>query len=138
MIVTLAFNPLDKLPKRYDYNFMRSSQFLHLIFLHFSKRKRNIKNNWKKKNKIINTKLWQFTAGMLAPHCFIQKQNGIQWNTGLLFENMYFYCTYSIKTKILSMLVLGAFWKSQNSVPAKHKKSLICKNKLPQKFRASR
>ena len=29
---------------------------------------------------------------------FIQKQNGIQRNTGLLFENMYFYFTYSIKT----------------------------------------
>ena len=33
-----------------------------------------------------------------------KKKNGIQRNTGLLFENMYFYCTYSIKTKILSML----------------------------------
>ena len=42
---------------------------------------------------------------------FIQKQNGIQRNTGLLFENMYFYCTYSIKTKILSMLVTGYFLK---------------------------
>ena len=137
MIVTLAFNPLDKLPKR--YNFMWSSQFLHLIFLHFSKRKRNIKKQLKKKiNKKINTKLWQFTAGMLAPHCSIQKQNGIQWNTGLLIENMYFYFTYSIKTKILSMLVLGTFWKSQKSVPAKHKKSPICKNKLPQKCRATR
>ena len=31
---------------------------------------------------------------------FIQKQR----NTGLLLENMYFYCTYSIKTKILWML----------------------------------
>ena len=31
-----------------------------------------------------------------------KKKNGIQRNTGLLFEN--FYCTYSIKTKILSML----------------------------------
>ena len=34
----------------------------------------------------------------------IQKQNGVERDTGLLFENMYFYCTYSIKTKILSML----------------------------------
>ena len=42
---------------------------------------------------------------------FIQKQNGIQRNTALLFENMYFYCTYSIKTKILSMLVTGYFLK---------------------------
>ena len=42
---------------------------------------------------------------------FIQKQNGIQRNTGLLFENMYFYCTYSIKTKILSMLGTGYFLK---------------------------
>ena len=35
---------------------------------------------------------------------FIQKQNGIQRNTGLLFENVNSHCTYSIKTKILSML----------------------------------
>ena len=37
----------------------------------------------------------------------IQQQNGVERDTGLLFENMYFYyfyCTYSIKTKILSML----------------------------------
>ena len=34
----------------------------------------------------------------------IQKQNGVERDTGLLFENMYFYCTYPIKTKILSML----------------------------------
>ena len=42
---------------------------------------------------------------------FIQKQNGIQRNTGLLFEHMYFYCTYSIKTKIFSMLGTGYFLK---------------------------
>ena len=34
---------------------------------------------------------------------------------GLLFENMSFYCTYLIKTKTLSMWVLGTFWKSQNT-----------------------
>ena len=42
---------------------------------------------------------------------FIQKQHGIQRNTGLVFENMYFYCTYSTKTKILSMLGTGYFLK---------------------------
>ena len=31
--------------------------------------------------------------------------------SGLLFENMYFCCTYSIKTKILSMLGTGYFLK---------------------------
>ena len=29
----------------------------------------------------------------------------------VLFENMYFYCTYSIKTKILSMLGTGYYLK---------------------------
>ena len=84
---------------------------------------------------------------------FIRKQSGIQWNTGLLFENMYFYCTYSLKTKILSMQGTGYFLKitifdyqrekticpnHKNLVPRKHKKSPIRKNKLPQKFRATR
>ena len=40
----------------------------------------------------------------------LRKQNGIQRNTGLLFENMYFYCEYSIKMKIL-MLDTGYFLK---------------------------
>ena len=48
---------------------------------------------------------------------FIQKQDGIQRITGftkgtnivVLFENMYFYCTYLTKTKILSMLGTGYF-----------------------------
>ena len=34
-----------------------------------------------------------------------------QQNTGLLFENMYFYCTYSIKMGILSMADTGYFLK---------------------------
>ena len=38
---------------------------------------------------------------------FIQKQR----NTDLLLENMFFYCRYSIKTKILSMLGMGYFLK---------------------------
>ena len=38
---------------------------------------------------------------------FIQKQR----NTGLLLENMFFCCRYSIKTKILSMLGMGYFLK---------------------------
>ena len=50
-----------------------------------------------------------------------RKQRGIQWSSGScigyarlnlgLFKNMYFYCTYSIKTKILSMLGTGYFLK---------------------------
>ena len=47
-----------------------------------------------------------------------RKKSGIQWNTDadrsigpVLFENMHFYCTYSIKTKILSMLGTGYFLK---------------------------
>ena len=40
---------------------------------------------------------------------FIQKQTGVQRDTGLLFENIYLYCTYSIKTKLLSMLGTGHF-----------------------------
>jgi len=42
-------------------------------------------------------------------------------NNEILFywvlENMYFYCTYSIKTKIFSMI--GTFWKSQKLIPSK-------------------
>ena len=66
----------------------------------------------------------------------------------VLFENMYFYCTYSTKTKILSMMGTVYFMKSQKLVPSKknqsaliakissckHKKSPIPKNKLPQKI----
>ena len=58
------------------------------------------------------------------------------------FENLYFCCKYSIKTKILP--VLGSGCKKNQSfliaklVPAKHKKSPIRKNKLQQKFRATR
>ena len=53
---------------------------------------------------------------------FIQKQQ----ITGLLFENMYFYCAYSIKTEILSMLpVLGTFWKSQKLIPSEKNQSFL-------------
>ena len=81
---------------------------------------------------------------------FIQKQR----NTGVLLENMYFYWTYSIKRKILSMLGTGYFLKiskitvissgkNQSVLIAKISscktpKSPIRKNKLPQKFRATR
>ena len=41
----------------------------------------------------------------------------IKRNNGFLFENMSFYYTHSIKTKIFSML--GNFWKSQKSIPSK-------------------
>ena len=37
--------------------------------------------------------------------------NEILTHTVILFENMYFYCTYSIKTKILLMLGTGYFMK---------------------------
>ena len=69
-----------------------------------------------------------------------------------LFENMYFCCTKI--QKILSTLGTEYFLKiakiipskkkhltlskSQKLVPAKHKKSPIRKNKLPQKFHATR
>ena len=66
---------------------------------------------------------------------------------------MYFYCTYPTKTKILSMCVLGTFWKSQKVIILSEKS--ICPNSknrfsqntnhrqsanisLPQKFRATR
>ena len=60
---------------------------------------------------------------------FIKKRR----NTGLLLENMYFYCTYSIKTKILSMLGTGYFLKianinSQQEKPICHN----CKTQFPQ------
>ena len=51
-----------------------------------------------------------------------KKQNGIQRNTGLLFENMYFSCTYSTKTKILSMLRTEYFLKIA-SFPTASKKN---------------
>ena len=69
-----------------------------------------------------------------------------------LEKKKYFYCTYSIKMKILSMICPGLsenrkkFFpsKKNQSVPVakicffKTKKSPIGKNKLPQKFRATR
>ena len=33
---------------------------------------------------------------------FIQKQNGVQGNTGLLFENMYFYCILNKNENIIN------------------------------------
>ena len=57
----------------------------------------------------------------------IQKQNVIQRNTGLLFENMYkFYCTNSIKTNILAMLGTGYFLKiAKKKIIKEIKKSLL-------------
>ena len=43
----------------------------------------------------------------------------------VLFENMYFYCTYSIKTEILSMLGTGYFPKSQKLIPSNKNQSLL-------------
>ena len=51
----------------------------------------------------------------------------------VLFENMYFCCTYSIKTKILSMLGTGYFLKSQKLIPSsKNQSVLIAKISSPQ------
>ena len=76
---------------------------------------------------------------------FIQKQR----NTGLLLENMFFYCRYSIKTKILSMLGMGYFLKiakinfqqekpicpnGKKLVPTKHNEFVI---KIPVTVRRS-
>ena len=36
----------------------------------------------------------------------------VERNAGLLFENMYFYCMNSVKTKILPMLGTGYFLKT--------------------------
>ena len=43
----------------------------------------------------------------------------------VLFENMYFYCTYSIKTTILSVLGTGYFMKSQKLIPSKKNQSVL-------------
>ena len=43
----------------------------------------------------------------------------------VLFENMYFYCTYSTKTKILSMMGTGYFLKSQKLIPSKKNQSVL-------------
>ena len=77
--------------------------------------------------------------------------NEILTHTMVLFENMYFYCTYSIKTGAAVYWVLYDWIAKVNSQPekpicpnrkklvsAKHKKSPIRKNKLRQKFRATR
>ena len=78
---------------------------------------------------------------------FIQKQNGLQLNTGLLFENMYFYCLYSIKTKISSMLCTGYFLKIQKLIGSKNIQSVLIaeisshktqKITNPQNFRVTR
>ena len=43
----------------------------------------------------------------------------------VLFENMYFYCTYSVKTTILSVLGTGHFLKSQKLIPSKKNQSVL-------------
>ena len=60
---------------------------------------------------------------------FIQKRQ----NTGLLLANMYFYCTYSIKTRILSMLGTGYFLKI-TKINSQLEKPICpnCKNQFPQ------
>ena len=45
----------------------------------------------------------------------------------VLFENTYLYCTYSIKTKILSMLGIRYFLKSEKLIPSK--KKTVCPNR---------
>ena len=58
------------------------------------------------------------------------KQNGIQRNTGLLFENMYFCFTHSINTKILSMLGTGYFLKIAKINSQREKSNLSQSQKL--------
>jgi len=41
---------------------------------------------------------------------FIQKQNGIQWNTGLLFENEFFIARPLVLNKIENIFNVG-YWK---------------------------
>ena len=70
----------------------------------------------------------KYSAKKLNRVCSIQTCQK-QRNTDSLFEKMYFYCTYSIKTKILSMLGTGYFLKiakinSQQEKPI----CLNCKN----------
>ena len=80
----------------------------------------SVKRNSLHKNTVLRNRVCSITACLS-----FRKKKGIQRNTGLLFENINFSCTYSIKTKILSMLVLGTFWKSAKLIPRKKNQSVL-------------
>ena len=80
----------------------------------------SVKRNSLHKNTVLRNRVCSITACLS-----FRKKKGIQRDTGLLFENMNFSCTYSIKTKILSMLVLGTFWKSAKWIPSKKNQSVL-------------
>ena len=70
------------------------------------------------KNTVPRNRLCSITTGL-----FFSKTNTDAHL--ILFENMYFCCTYSIKTKILSMLATGYFLKSQKLIPSKKNQSVL-------------
>ena len=71
------------------------------------------------KNTVARNRVCSITTGL-----FSQKNTDAHL---VLFENMYFYCTYSIKTTILSMLGTGYFriLKSQKLIPSKKNQSVL-------------
>ena len=70
---------------------------------------------------------------------FVQKQNGIRMNywfyIGYAHRSIvrYFYCTYSIKTKILSMLGLVLSETQQKLIPSKKHQSVLIAKLVPAK-----
>ena len=64
------------------------------------------------KNTASRNRVCSMTTGLF----FLERNIGAHL---VLCENMYFYCTYSIKTTILSMLGTGYFLKSQKLIPSK-------------------
>ena len=71
-----------------------------------------------------NIQHYEIASAQLQFASFIQKSNGIQLTTGfiwgtltvILCENMYFYCTYLTKTKMLSKLGTGYFLKTEKKI----------------------
>ena len=65
------------------------------------------------------------TLGVRLIEVSIKRESTLQRNTGLLFENMYFYCTYSDwhvlkkKTKTLPLLGTGHLMKIEKLIPSK-------------------
>ena len=57
----------------------------------------------------------------------IAAYNEILTHTTVLFENMYFYCTYSIKRKILS--ILGTGYSTKIAKIYSQQKKPICPNR---------
>ena len=98
-------NFIDRISWQYHRkNISRNTVFSNLNALH--------------KNTVPRNRVCSITTGLFF------------WETNtdahlVLFENMYFYCTYSIKTKILSMLGTGYFLKSQKLIPSKKNQSVL-------------